>query len=267
MKRLFVLLGAFLLLSVSVPALDVSPTPNGINLAWESAEGAVYYDIYIDSVFIARLDSRCLSYTVKDLLADHEYQVAIAARDKENNDIASWFSEAASGSWDGEYLWVNSTKDDNRGLMKELRMVVKTVHDPEYGQYYNVPVIRDGKSYRFFPLYPLGYAAPQWTKYDADSPEAEVYRKCSQMINSSSILKPSAWRVERIKLDYDGFSFTVISKASGIEVESINTFSFRLDGQRCKLDYSIGGDRMFMSIAFVNPEPGSDGIYTLERIG
>lgn len=265
MKRLFALISVFLLLSASALALEVSPIPNGISLAWEAADGAAYYDVYVDSVFIARLNSPCLSHTVKNLLADHSYQVAVAARSKSNEDIKAWFSNAVTGSWDGEYLWVNPTKEDNRGLMKELRMVVKTVQDPKYGQYYDVSVIRDGKSYRFFPLYPLG-AAVQWTKYKSESPEAEVYRKCSEMINSSSVLKPSSWRVDRIELDHDGFSFSVISKAFGIEVETVNTFSFRLEDGVCMLDYAISGDKMFMSIAFVNPEPGSGGIYTLKRI-
>lgn len=259
---------AFVILCVFFPvlslhALAADPVPNGFSLSWDKVDGAVYYDIYVDSVFVERLGFDTFSHVVDDLLADHAYQVAVAARDGGNRDLEAWFAEVRTGSWDGEYLWVNPTDEDNHGLVKELRMRVETDYDPVYGQYYRLSIVRDGVPYQFFPLYPLGGLAPQWTSYKDDSIQAEVYRKCSELINTSRMLKPSSWRVGRIELQKNGFVFTVVSRAFGIKVETVNTFSFRLENGVRKLDYRVGGDDLFMSIAFVNPEPGSDGVFTL----
>ena len=57
-------------------ALSVRSLANSFTLEWDEVEGSLWYDIYIDDGFIARLDSSQLSFTVENLEGNREYKVS-----------------------------------------------------------------------------------------------------------------------------------------------------------------------------------------------
>ena len=220
-------------------ALSVRSLANSFTLEWDEVEGSLWYDIYIDDGFIARLDSSQLCCTVENL----------------DGNI----------SWDGEYRWVNTSDDDNRGKMKTLTMRVKSAYDPKYGQYPEIYVVRDGKEYRFFPIFNPGEEKGGWIEWDDDSYYAESYRKCAELINSS-LINPSRWKLNSMRISPSEVFLYVSSKAFGLTADTDSTirFFYNDDGRRC-LEYRMDGDSLFRKIAFMNPVDGSP-VYVLEEV-
>ena len=68
-----------LIIAVSFSAfasLSVRSLANSLALEWDGVEDALWYDIYIDDGFIARLGSSQLSFTVENLEGNREYKVS-----------------------------------------------------------------------------------------------------------------------------------------------------------------------------------------------
>lgn len=246
-------------------ALSVRSLANSLALEWDEVEDVVWYDIYIDDGFIARLDSSQLSFTVENLEGNREYKVSWAARDGENNNLDVSIQKCRTLSWDGEYRWVNTSDDDNRGKMKTLTMRVKSAYNPEYGQYPEIYVLRDGKEYRFFPIFNPGEEKGSWIEWDDDSYYAESYRKCAELINRSPV-NPSRWKLNSMRISPSEVFFSVSSKAFGFtaDTDSSIRFFYNDEGERC-LEYRMDGDSLFMKIAFMNPVDGSP-VYVLEEV-
>ena len=246
-------------------ALSVRSLANSFTLEWDEVEGSLWYDIYIDDGFIARLDSSQLCYTVENLDGNREYKVSWAARNGENNNLDVSIQNCRTLSWDGEYRWVNTSDDDNRGKMKTLTMRVKSAYDPGYGQYPEIYVVRDGKEYRFFPIFNPGEEKGGWIEWDDDSYYAESYRKCAELINSS-LINPSRWKLNSMRISPSEVFLSVSSKAFGLTADTDSTirFFYNDEGRRC-LEYRMDGDSLFRKIAFMNPVDGSP-VYVLEEV-
>ena len=55
---------------------------NDVNLEWNEVEGASFYDVYANDVFLARLDADTFSYTAVNLDQDSAYRIIVGARDE-----------------------------------------------------------------------------------------------------------------------------------------------------------------------------------------
>ncbi len=245
--------------------MSVSSKANSLHIEWDAVQDAVWYDIYIDDSFIVRLDSSQFSFTVANLEGNREYKVSWAARDGENSNLDVSIQIHKTLSWEGTYRWVNTSDDDNRGRMKTLVMKVKIADDPLYGQYPEIYVVRDGAEYRFFPIFNKGEERGEWIDWDENAPYAECYRKCAELINSS-VLNPSEWKLVSMSFSPSSVAFSVSSKAFGLtaDTDSAICFHYNEKGKRC-LEYTMDGDFLFKSIAFMNPVDGSS-TYVLEEI-
>lgn len=126
-------------------------------------------------------------------------------------------------------------------------------------------MLRDGKEYRFFPIFNPGEEKGSWIEWDDDSYYAESYRKCAELINRSPV-NPSRWKLNSMRISPSEVFFSVSSKAFGFiaDTDSSIRFFYNDEGDRC-LEYRMDGDSLFMKIAFMNPVDGSP-VYVLEEV-
>lgn len=240
--------------------------PCAITLAWDAVEGASFYDIYLDDAFVVRLSDGETAWRIDGLEGWRDYKVSWAARDVDNKDLDVHIENVTTEGWDGEYVWVNTSDDDNDGRMKELRMRVRTVDDPVYGQYPEISIVTGGVPYRFFPIFDLGQEVAGWIDWDSDTDYGECYRQCAALINTMDI-NPSDWKLERIEISPSRVYMAVTSRAMIVfQAHTDSTFEFyeNGEGRRC-LRYMMGGDDVFRMVAFMNPVDGSPA-YVLEEV-
>lgn len=252
---------AFRLLAVSVFA-----KPTSVIVEWDGTEGAVYYDLYLDDVFVKRLSASERHYEIVNLRSDTDYRLSFAARDMDNNDLEVDFKTFRTSSWDGVYIWRNNTGNDNDGKLKDLVFRVETAYDESLGQYLMIYTSYEGKEYRIVPLYPLGEIPAGWTSWKADGIAAETYRVYAGRFNTTS-LTPKEWRIKFIRFGYNSVESGIESKVFGIAVETTSIMTFDMDRQgNCTMKLDFGGSGLAKSFMFTNPEKGSDGSYLLRRV-
>lgn len=265
-RRCLLFLCIFLGISLHLFAFDAYSTPTSLRLSWEEVPGAVYYDVYVDGSFIVRLDSSVHDYEVRNLLSGRTYELSFAARDQDNNTLEAQFATLETGYWDGTYKWVNPTNEDNDGLVKDLEFRAHTVVDDKYGQYIEVYTSYEGKEYRIIPLYDLDELTSEWTKWDAQGPEAETYRVYASRFNTSSFT-PSKWKLGKINFDSDVIYNSILSKFMGIEVETVSIIRFDMDRDgKMTMSLQFEGGNLVKKFMFMNPEVDSDGIYTMQKV-
>lgn len=241
--------------------------PTSVFFSWDETEGAIYYDIYNDNIFLARL-SGVNEYEAKGLLSEREYSFSIAARDKDNNTLDAAFLDVVTDSWDGIYVWENSTKKDNKGKLKSLKVRIETKIDPEYGQYPEVWFIgEDGSENRIFPLFEFSDPeASKWHKYNEDSPAGRAYRENADRFNTTSF-KPGKWKLSRIVIDSDETTAYILTSILSFELTTWSKFVFfEEDGiKRLSLE-TVGEEAIADRFIFSNPEKGGDGRFILTQI-
>lgn len=265
MKKL-ITANILLLTCMGIFALSVDTTPYGAELSFSPPSKAVYTDIYIDNGFIARLDSSQLSYDLQNLESDREYRLSVAYRDEENRDLDAEFATFRTGNWSGDYIWINETDDDNKGMVRTINIRVKTVHDADYGQYNEIYFVIDGEEHRIFPLYDFGTPV-SWVDYESSTPPAISYRLSAERFNKSSI-KPKEWKLLSMEVSPLSAVSVVETKAFGITVKCEIEFSFFLDddGVRC-LSFKLSGPPIMKSFFFYSPNGESeDGSFILRNI-
>lgn len=264
--RKIIAVAIFVFVVFSMSAVSVEPTPYGARLVFSPPEGTVYTDIYINNGFVVRLGEMEASYEITGLEADGEYLLSIAYRDAENRDLNAEFEHFNTTNWNGEYLWVNNTDNDNNGKVREIRLRAKTVHDDRYGQYNEIYFDIDGKEYRLFPLFDLG-SPVTWVEYDDMTPQAICYRTNAELFNKSSI-KPRRWRLERMEVSPLSSVTHVDTRAFGFSIACDTSFSFFLDedGNR-HISFLITGPEILRSFFFYSPNGESpDGAFILENL-
>lgn len=254
-RSLFLLV--FLFLPSLLFSLDVKPGPSFIDLSWDAVEDAVYYDIYIDKVFMARITDGSTSYCIRNLDYNTKYSIQFAARNEKNENLSASFADTETTNWDGTYCWLNTTDDDNDGKMKEIVFTVRTLEDPLYGQYLEINSIQDGTDIRIFPLFNLSDPVSGWIEYDDDSLQALCYRMNAERFNTSSI-KPSRWRVSRVVMLKDEITATIETKAFGLTFSTDTTYTFEIDEDGRKvLSFSTDGAKVVTGFIFKNPNSDS----------
>ncbi len=247
--------------------LEAEPLPTGVDLSWDSVEGAAFYDIYADSRPVARLGADARSYEIGSLDSDTRFSICVAARDSGNNDMEAAWADVVTGSWDGVYRWVNETDSDNGGRMKELTLRIETGHDAVYGQYLNVFIVNaDGSEARIFPLYPLGSdEAGRWEDYGGDSIAATSYRINMELFNTSPF-RPTRWRLERVVIDYDSTSAYIQTSALGLTVETETTCRFFMEDGVQKFSFDTKASGIANAVIFRNPNPDEGDAFIFSKI-
>lgn len=237
--------------------VDVEPAPNAVELSWAEVEGAVHYDIYIDDVFRARLAADETSARVESLPGDEEVKVSWAARDGGDNNLDVHIEMVTTGSWDGEYVWTNSTGDDNKGKVREIRMSVEMKDDPRVGQYPEIRISTPDGWVRFFPFFDFDSIPADFTKYKEDTPGHAAFRAFSDMFNTLGI-SPSRWKIDRMEVSPTRVRMECTMKAVGLSVKTWATLELKEDESGAKtLVYTMGGDPIYEMAAFMNPVDGS----------
>jgi hypothetical protein len=236
--------------------------PNGALLSWHSVKNAVYYDIYVDNVFVIRLPSDKRNYELTDLQQKATYNIIIGARTASNDTLDSEAAKLTTTSWEGVYRWVNPTKNDNDGLMKELVAKVKLVTDEKYGQYNEIWTEMNGEWLKIFPFGELE-GAYGWLDYDGESEMENTYRLNCERFNTSSFT-PSKWKIDKIYLSKDKCGVDIITKAFGFQVETSTNYTFIIgaDGKRV-IEFRNEGTGIANKALFHNPEGPSNSPFVL----
>ena len=263
---------SFLLLFVVVLhaaplSLEAIAYPSSVNLSWNEADGAVFYDIYSGEDFIVRLDSSSRCYDVKNLLSDTHYDFSIAARTSDNETLDAAFASATTTSWDGIYEWINQTDIDNHGRVRSLRIRIETAYDSSVGQYHNVYMyMEDGSEVKIFPLYSFDDpSSGEWVDYDGDSVAAVSYRLNAERFNTSPFT-PGRWRVDKVVIDYDSSSAYIQTSALGLVFETVSGYELYIEDGVMKLSFYTEGTGIVNGILFKNPNPGEGDAFILTRI-
>lgn len=256
-------------ISSSSLSASADSRPTSIALSWEECSGAVYYDIYNNGVFTARLAASELSYELTPLYSSTEYNITIAARDEANNNLdAAWLS-ATTDTWEGLYRWVNETDKDNKGKLKELNVRVELKIHPSYGQYPEVWFINeDGSENRIFPLFDFDDPeAGKWHKYKENSEAGIAYRENADRFNITSF-NPSKWKLDKIFIDRDETTAYILTSILSMELTTWSKFVFFEDGKGKKyLSLSTVGERGITdTFIFKNPNPGEGDAFILSKI-
>lgn len=243
--------------------------PTEVILTWNAVDGSVYYDVYLGSEFLTRIEDGKREYRVENLDSDNEYSFSVAARDGKNADLDAGFLDISTENWDGTYKWVNETDKDNKGKMRSLTLRVLTCHDAVYGQYYEIyQVPEKSAEFKIFPLFAFGdNSAGEWHKYKENSDAGRSYKENAEIFNTS-IFKPGKWRVTRIEMDKDKIVAHIETSAIGIVVSTATTYEFCVDpsGNRYILLDTIADNSMVNSFLFKNPNPGEGDEFVLREI-
>ena len=269
------LLNIVLLLLISVSLYSASMTlnadiaPTSVSLSWSSVAGTVYYDIYKDNEFVARLDSSSHSYNVEKLLSNKSYTFSIASRDEKNNTLAAARVSATTDSWDGIYQWINKTDENNKGKLKEIILSVETNVDDTYGQYYRISYKKENGDYIcIFPLFDFDdKSAFEWHKYKENSVPGNSYRVNAELFNTSPF-KPGKWKVHSIVIDSNSTTAYIQTSAIGMEFLTTTVFEFYENESGMKflsLD-TKGAQKIVEDYLFKNPNPGEGDAFILSRI-
>ena len=241
--------------------------PSSVFFSWEPVEGAVYYDIYEGEDFIVRLPSSELSYTVERLPSSESFSFSIAARTADNATLDASFIDAATGSWDGIYEWVNETDEDNSGKMKAYRVRVETRTDPAIGQYHAVYLLRDGRELPIFPLYDFSdKSSGEWVDFGDKGIAGTSYRINEKLFNTTPF-NPSKWRMDKVVIDYDSTCAYIQTSALGMLFDTVTTYKLYCEDGSMKMSLTTEGSGVVDSFLFRNPNPGEGDAFILTRIG
>ncbi len=252
-------------LYASVLKAEAVPLPTGVYLSWNSVEDARYYDIYADNSPVARVEQDD-SYTVENLLSSTDYSICIAARSEDGRDLDAEWIDVTTDSWDGDYVWLNKTGNDNRGRMKSMKLSVRTVKDPVYGQYPEIWLSDNDTKLRISPLYPVGSPdSGRWEDYSGTSDAATAYRVNAEKFNTS-IFTPSRFRVDRIVIDYDSTSSYIQTSAFGLTVDTLTRIEFFVEDGEKKLLLQTEAEGIAGSMIFTNPNPGEGAAFIFTKI-
>lgn len=266
MKKAAFVLIMFFLLSTAY-ALELSSSPYGAELNFKAPEDTVYIDIYIDNIFQVRLDGSATCYELTNLKSNTDYDLSIAYRRADNSDISAEFDSFKTTNWDGIYLWVNTTDEDNKGRVREIRLKVKTVDDETYGQYNEIYMkAKDGRELRLFPLFDLNTPV-SWVDYKGTSDQAVIYRENAELFNKSSI-DPSRWILKSMEVSPLKTVSYVDTRAFGLTIEAITSFTFFLDENGVKsMAFLVTGPSILSSFYFSCPDENStDGSFILKNV-
>lgn len=246
-----------LLLSAAGMSLSADVRADDVRLSWNEVRGAAYYDIYNGQTFIVRLDSSAREYQVPSLAQNTPYRFIIGARDTANSTLASAYVDCTTGSYDGVYLWSNPTEDDNHGRVKELRVRAELVLSAKYGPYMAIYTETSAGEAPFFPIFSLEADSWPWVETRSDSIAALVYNETAGRFNTS-LISPSRFRQDSVKISHDYAEINIRTRALGIEVVTVTSFSFGADEEGLYLDYCTDGNALVRSSIFRNPEGGDN---------
>lgn len=239
---------------------------NDVNLEWNEVEGASFYDVYANDVFLARLDADTFSYTAVNLDQDSAYRIIVGARDEENNTLDAEAVEVETDSFSGVYKWVNRTDDDNKGRLREITYIARLMTSPKYGQYMEISIPYGGDELVIFPLQSLEDSTWPWIDYDDEGKTALAYRLNCERFNTSS-LKPGRFRVSRISITPESASVEIQSSAFGFKVTTTSSYDFSMREDGVYLVYRTSGSGLVESALFRNPMNEDDPFtYELVRV-
>lgn len=239
---------------------------NDVNLEWNEVEGASFYDVYANDIFLARLDADTFSYTAVNLDQDSAYRIIVGARDEENNTLDAEAVEVETDSFSGVYKWVNKTDDDNKGRLREITYIARLKTSPKYGQYMEISIPYGDDELVIFPLQSLEDSTWPWIDYDDDGNTALAYRLNCERFNTSS-LKPGRFRVSRISITPETASVEIQSSAFGFKVTTTSNYDFSMREDGVYLVYKTSGSGLVESALFRNPMNEDDPFtYELVRV-
>lgn len=249
--------------------LDAKAYPTLVLLSWNEVANTVYYDIYKDNEFVARLDSSSREYKVEKLLSNTEYSFSIASRDASNNTLAAAWESSTTDNWDGIYLWENKTDIDNNGKLRRLKLHLATSFDSQYGQYYKIDYEdENGSLIQIFPLFPFDdQSAFEWHKYKEKSVPGNSYRVNAELFNTSSF-KPGKWKVYSIVIDSDSTTAYIQTSALGMEFLTTTVFKLYEDesGEKYLSLDTKGEQKIVENYLLKNPNPGEGEAFILKKI-
>ncbi len=226
-------------------------TPDGANLSWNVVSDAVYYDIYIDNVFVKRLNGET-SYSLTGYDQNQELDIIIGARTEDNTTLDSERLRLTTTSWEGVYKWINTTSEDNDGKMKEfsLKVILKT--DPTYGQYNEIWTDIDGQWFKVFPIGELtgNYG---WLDFKGKKDIEITYRLNCDRFNTTSF-SPTKWKIEKIILLKNYCGVEITTKAMGLQFRTRTTYTFKIneEGKRV-IEFFNEGSGLAEHALFYNP--------------
>ena len=242
--------------------MEVKPLPTGANLTWSLVPESVYYDIYIDKDFVARLDDEVTSYTLSGLFQKNNYEVILAARTATNETLDFELVNFTTDSWKGVYRWVNTTDNDNNGMMKEFILKVTLTKDAKYGVHNEIWTYAEDKWRKIFPFGELtgNYG---WLKFSGDSDMETTYRLNCSKFNISSFI-PSKWKIDKIYLLNDYCGVDITTKAFGFEIQTSSTYTFKINDEGKKIiEFRNIGTGVAEMAMFHNPVGPEKGLFIL----
>lgn len=242
--------------------MEVKPLPTGANLTWSLVPESVYYDIYVNREFVVRLNNDATSYTLSNLIQGTEYEVILGARTATNETLDSEQANFTTDSWKGVYRWVNTTDNDNNGMMKEFILKVTLTKDAKYGVHNEIWTYAEEQWRKIFPFGELtgNYG---WLKFSGDSDMETTYRLNCSKFNISSFI-PSKWKIDKIYLLNDYCGVDITTKAFGFEIQTSSTYTFKINDEGKKIiEFRNIGTGVAEMAMFHNPIGPEKGLFIL----
>ena len=263
MKKLLILIFIALMPIGLFAALSHEVYTNNVKLSWDKVDGAVYYDIYVDTTPLVRLLNGELTYTVKSLDQNKSYTITMGARDANNNTLYAAKVSFTTGSYDGIYRFVNISNDDNDGKLSQLEFKAILTED-DRGQYMSISYPIDGKYLPFFPFTP--FDGPwKWIKFKADKDISKVYKDICRKINTLDIT-PTEFRPDNVEISTDRVILKITSKAFGIKVATTTEFLFKSDETGTYLIFQTDGSDLAKKALYKNKNSSNPYAFRLEKI-
>ncbi|MDD2232617.1 MAG: hypothetical protein PHO44_07770 [Sphaerochaetaceae bacterium] len=207
------------------------------------------------------------------LWPESDYTVLLEGFDGKDAKVSEVSCSARTGSWAGDYKWVNPTDDNNKGRCKSIYVTAvlsndKTQGGPYYDLYDIQSVSGKDQELRFFPIDGIRDSY-SYHDYDEASDLGVVYRSNASKFNKTS-LTPAKWIISEMVVTAARYRSSVNSKAFMFTVNTTTDYWFRIneDSNQRELVFVLDGDGLCKTGMFFNPAPPAEGkaYYVLSEV-
>lgn len=231
--------------------------PNQVHLSWDKVKGAEYYDLYLNlEPMVRTTETKAILGSNEDPLLTHtDYKVILNARNKDEEVVAADNIKFTTSGWEGHYLWINKTDDDNRGRCKQLEYLVSYKEGK-----YTIDRMFEEQLYKLFPLVSPESIGKKFS-FDGERPEEISYRVNARAFNTTNY-SPKSWSIDNIYSSDSYLESKSTTSISFIKIPTVSKYTFVVskEGER-EMHFQTVVSKMVSQGTFTSPNPGDEGIF------